>query len=482
MARSVPSAVALTLGLAVSAAVAGTMFAQRSLAASASPESAAAGLQAEPGRTESGNGERRGFRSGSLSISASEKTNPETIKVEKPPEIEEDSSNVREIAKSAVQPIRESKRELTLTSELPDSALAARIADPDEEYVPVWRPAFATQGFRGARLDAFAVSQDSSVLAIAERTGAALGPNGTRIILFNTSTWQVIRVFTVNRMLKKLAFIPGTDELAAVAFPQPALKQNFGILRLDLRTNAAASFDELPFDENTPPERIALLAARDGIFCSGFFGQKVFFLPRGVRVTDKTACSTFETAAPASALAITPDGKALAAVSQKAVEYFRIADMMKSNGAKRQSVTTLDLGFSPVDLHFLGGAQTDFIVCPAYAEDSPPVIIRSSAKESLDGRSAGFAVPMNGGQIGVAFKVMGRIDIVDPATLEVADSVILEQLRPATNGDVSFVFYHDPIRAFCVIDANGNGFAVGRKEGEKRWSKRIIWNGGAGKR
>ena len=138
-------------------------------------------------------------------------------------------------------------------------------------------------------------------------------------------------------------------------------------------------------------------------------------------------------------------------------------------------------GANPVDLHFLGGAQTDFILCPSYREDSPPVIMRSSARESLDGRSAGFAVPMeNGSQIGVAFKVKGRIDIIDPASLEAVDSVILEQ-RPETTGDVQFVFYLDSIHAFCAIDTSGNLFAVGKIEGSKRWTKRIIWNGG-GKR
>ena len=76
----------------------------------------------------------------------------------------------------------------------------------------------------------------------------------------------------------------------------------------------------------------------------------------------------------------------------------------------------------------------------------------------------------------------GRIDVITPATLEAVDSVILEQLRPATNGDTAFVFYHDAIHAFCVIDTNGNCFAVGKKEGEKRWQKRIIWNGGAAKK
>ena len=70
---------------------------------------------------------RNSIRTGSLSISASEKTNPVTIKEEKMPEIEVDSSNIREIAKSSVQPIRDSRRELTLTSKRADSSLAELI-------------------------------------------------------------------------------------------------------------------------------------------------------------------------------------------------------------------------------------------------------------------------------------------------------------------------------------------------------------------
>ena len=510
MTRSVSTALALTLGLAVSAAVVFTVFAQRNHAVSASgpaPDAPAATeavfTQAQPSAEEktslqapappkvqpqdksdewTDSGDDGGIRSGSLSITATPKTNPETVKVEKLPEIEVDSSNVRSIPKASVQPIRESKREIRLTSTLPGGSLAEKLTDAEAETVQTWRPAFASQGFRGARLDAFAVSQDGSVLAIAERTGTYNGPNGTRIVLVNTSDWQVIRIFTVERMLKRLAFVPETTTLAAVAFPQLALKQDFGLAVLGLATGKEQAFLPLPFpfNEKTAPEDIALLAMQDRIVCSGFFGSTVFCIHLPVTKDSEVPYHTFETVSPASALALTPDGKSVAAASLKSIEYF---DLNPSARYKRKSVTALDLGWKPVDIHFLNGAQTDFLLCPAYRDDTAPIFVRSAAKDSLDGRSAGFAVPMEqGSRIGVAFKVKGRIDIVDPATLEADDSVILEQLRPETTGDTAFVFYHDAIHAFCVIDTNGNCFAAGKREGEKRWAKRIIWNGGASKR
>ena len=492
MTRSASTALALTLTLSLAvAAAAVAVFAQgesRS-AAAASPASSrpAAPASAEPGSASS-DADRSSIRSGSLSITATEKTNPQTVKDGKIPEIEVDSSNVRQVQKSAITPIRESRRELKLTSTLPDSALAARITDKTAETVETWRPAFASQGFRGTRLDAFAVSDDGSVLAIAERTGSSAGPNGTRIILINTSNWQVIRTFTTDRMLKKIAFIPGQEALTAIAFPQPALKQNFGRLHFDLRTGKPGPFQQLPFPFNDPitPDKIALLAVPEAEFCSGFFGSKVFCIPYDPDESALVKYSTFETMAPALALSLTPDGKAIAAVSQKAIEYFHGAagpgGRMDYTVLSRKSFTTLDLGWTPVSLNFLGSAQTDFILCPAYREDSPPVVIRSSIKESLDGRSAGFTIPMeNNSRIGVAFKVKGRIDVINPATLEAVDSVVLEQLRPETSGDAAFVFYLDSIHAFCVIDNNGNCFAVGKIADAKRWSKRIIWNGGVKK-
>ena len=423
----------------------------------------------------------RSIRSGSLSISASEKTNPDTVKEDKIPEIEVDASNIRRIPKSSVQPIRESRRELKLTSNLPGSSLAERISEKGSDTVEVWRPAFSVQGTRGVRLDAFAVSTDGTVLAIAERTGTAAGPNGTRIVLIGTSDWQVIRTFTTDRLVKKLAFAPNRDILTAIAFPQTMLKQDFGVVHFDLKTGSQGSFEKLPFpfNETISPDRIALLAAPDAVFCSGFFGAKVFRVPYEIDGSASVNYSAFDTVAPSSALSLTPDGRSIAAASQKAIEYFSLG---KTGDARRQSFTSLELGWAPVALHFLGSAQTDFILCPAFREDSPPVIMRSSIKESLDGRSAGFAIPMeNGARIGVAFKVKGRIDVLDPATLEAVDSVILEQLRPETTGDALFIFYLDPIRAFCVIDTNGNCFATGKIADAKRWSKRIIWNGG-GKR
>ena len=516
MTRSVSTALALTLGLAVSAAVVFTVFAQRNHAVSASgpaPDAPAASgvvspqtkqlseegqsvskapappqvqpeAQPRPQKTESSasDDEEGGFRSGSLSITATPKTNPETVKEEKLPEIEVDSSNVRSLPKSSVQPIRESKRELKLTSALPDGSLAEKLTDDSSETVQTWRPAFASQGFRGARLDAFAVSPDGSVLAIAERTGTYNGPNGTRIVLFNTSSWQVIRVFTVGRLLQKLAFVPGSTTLASFAFPQFALKQEFGLAILDLAAGKEQDFLPLsfPFNAKLASEDVALLVTQDYAFCSGFFGSTVFCIPLPLKKDAAVPFYTIETVSPASAMAVTPDGKNFATASLKAIEYFEINPASRF---RRKSNTALDLGWKPVDIHFLGGAQTDFILCPAYRDDTAPIFVRSSAKDSLDGRSAGFAVPMEqGSRIGVAFKVKGRIDIVDPATLEADDRVILEQLRPETTGDTAFVFYHEAIHAFCVIDTNGNCFAAGKRDGEKRWAKRIIWNGGASKR
>jgi hypothetical protein len=486
MTRSVSTAIVLTLGLAVSAAVFGTVFAQRNQNASPASPVVSAPAESSPQVRQKPAGEqekeRDSIRAGSLSISATPQTNPATVKENKIPEIEVDSSNVRTVPKDSVQPIRESKRELAVTSDLPAGSLAEKITDTEAKTVSVWRPAFASQGFRGARLDAFAVSQDGTVLAIAERTGTFNGPNGTRIILFNTSNWQAIRVFTTERMLKKIAFIPGGTTMAAVAFPQLSRKQEFGLAAFDLATGEEQAFLQLPFPFNEAPypEDIALAVTPEYAFCSGFFKTTVFCIPLPIDTNAAVPYHTFETVAPASALAVTPDGKSLAAASLSAIEYFDINPAAKF---RRKSITTLDLGWNPVDLHFLNGAQTEFILCPAYRHDSPPIFIRSASKDSLDGRSAGFAVPMEQGtQIGVAFKVKGRIDVVDPATLEAVDSVILEQLRPATNGDTAFVFYLDSIHAFCVVDTNGNCFAAGRRPGEKRWSKRIIWNGGAAKK
>jgi len=481
MKRSI-SKLALTPGAAIVIIVAiiGAVFAQMNHSVSASAPTA---IEADQTGTAAPDAqERNSFREGSLSISATPKTNPETVKEDKLPEIEVDFSNVRPVPKASVQPIRESKRELKLTSTLPSDSLAEKLTDAKAETVSVWRPAYASQGFRGARLDAFAVSQDGSVLAIAERTGTALGPNGTRIVLFNTSNWQVIRTFTTERMLKKLTFLPGTQTLAAIAFPQLVLKQEFGLAVLDLATGKEQTFLPLsfPFNAKIAPEDIALLAMQDRIICSGFFGSTVFCIHLPVGKDPEVPFHTFETVSPVSALAISPDGKSLAAASLKAIEYF---DLNPVANYRRRSITTLDLGWKPVDIHFLNGAQTDFLLCPAFRDDSPPLFVRSSVKDSLDGRSAGFAIPMEqGSQLGVAFKVKGRIDIIDPATMDAADSVILEQLRPATTGDTAFVFYHDAIHAFCVIDTNGNCFAVGKNQGEKRWQKRIIWNGGATKK
>ena len=428
-----------------------------------------------------GGKDRQSLRSGSLGISSENLT----VKEESLPVIVLDASNVRTIPRSEKQPIRNGKRELALTSTVPDDSLAARLTD-DSDTLQIWRPAFGTQGFRGIRLDAFAVSPDDSVLAIAERTGISTGPNGTRVILMNTHTWDVLRIFTTDLSLRKLAFIPDTDALAAVAFPQPEIKQTLKLVEFDLTKPACPLIDAIPLNvsDKEPPvaEKVALLANGSTVFCSGYNGTKALLAELPANAEGETAhILEFNTRAPATAMAVTPDGHRIAMASQKDIEYLAVS---RKDGqlSLSSTFTTLDLGWSPVDLKFLAGAQTDFIVCPTFDEDSPPVVVRSSTKDSLDGRSAGFAVSIDGGKrIGVAFKVKGRIDIVNPATIDVEDSVILDQMRPQTNGTAVFMHYLSPIRSFFILDSYGNAFAVGMKEGDKHWSKRIIWNG-AGKR
>ena len=63
----------------------------------------------------------------------------------------------------------------------------------------------------------------------------------------------------------------------------------------------------------------------------------------------------------------------------------------------------------------------------------------------------------------------------------------LEWWRVQPEPGAAFDFSHydaviaDAEASVYVLDTVGNAFAVGQKEGDKRWSKRLIWNG-AGKR
>ena len=434
-----------------------------------------------------GGRERDSVRSGSLSISATKKTNPVTVKEESLPVISLDSSNVREVSRAAKQRITDGRRELPLTSPVPAKSLAELLTDPNAKTALIWRPAFATQGFRGARLDAFAVSQDKSVLAIAERTGIATGPNGTRIILVNTHNWEILRIFTTDYRLARIAFAQDVGILAAITIPQPELKKDLMFLGFkidypDCNLVIQEKLDQ-PEDATFQPENIALCALGTDFFCSGFNGSTVrdIHLPPPTTSRENYTVLEFETKGQVSAMDVAPDGSSIGLVSRQAIELFSVKDTDGLPDLSPHGPRKLELGWQPSDLKFLSGGTGTYIVCPSPADDSAPVLYRTSAKDVLEGRSAGYAIPFDGGsRVGVMYKVKGRIDIVNSETVEVEDSLILDQMKPQTNGTPLFVFYHDAINAFCVIDTLGNAFAVAKRTGEKRWTKRIIWNG-AGK-
>ncbi len=111
-----------------------------------------------------------------------------------------------------------------MLSQLPENSLAAQIAD--QKHTISWRPQWHG-GIQGVRLGGFALSKDSSVLALIETVGEISGPFSSRIIFLSTIDWSVLRILEFDRVhFKQLCFLEKCHEvLAATMLHQPVLEQ-----------------------------------------------------------------------------------------------------------------------------------------------------------------------------------------------------------------------------------------------------------------
>ena len=126
-------------------------------------------------------------------------------------------------------------------SGVPRGSSAGRLAVNDMSFS--WKPSqISTKATGGADLISASLSDDETVLLIAERIGGTNKPNSTRLVLLNVRNNKIIRgMLLKERRLSNAAFIPGSDKVLAVQQAQTEFGMQDVLLVIDLKRNKITS-------------------------------------------------------------------------------------------------------------------------------------------------------------------------------------------------------------------------------------------------
>lgn len=391
------------------------------------------------------------------------------LKQEKLPEIKVDASNVRKIERSGVpsRPLEIGMKKSTrrapipIYSEEPADSLAA-LFKPDPEFLTVWTPARAETGAEGVRVTALELSPDASLVVFAEKTGDVSGPNGTRLVFLNTHTWEIARIFEIDRVARMLRFFPRSKYLAVFCEKQDQLKQKSGVAVYDLATGREREFAPMDVDSIASvladADRTLYLTRRDKPGIEAYLGNRIASSKRIIDTRRKGA-----------ALAVTPEGL-LAAADRDGIDFIKKSDDQLRNEK------SFSAGFHPGELRFLG-SESDWIVSPDSSERRPSVICRGGIKLPLDDVGMGYALVSGDGKSIVAPKlVKSQIDILDAVTGKVADTVRPLELRPRSTGRPLRIFQLEFIRSLLVFDERGMLYLLHHPADAKKWVKTVVWD------
>lgn len=382
------------------------------------------------------------------------------------PEIRDDRRNVQITRKEDAVNDPKSKTSgrassWSATTPVPPRSLAAKLLDPRSGIVLHWSPRERVGLLRGVRIPAAALSPDQSVLALVETTGGDEPPNGSRIVLINTHTWEILKLIEIPRLTEKIVFAWTEPAVFVLCKPQPELKQSGGLARILLDS-------DVPEDSFIPTGSVVfsdLLCDRvDRVYLSDAAKPRVLVFRPG-----STYPRTVEVLSPGSALALSPDGRrwAAAGISGK-IEIFKTGD------CSPLSTEAIPQDFPIRQLLFLDNAN-NFLCAPDPLKNRAAFAVRVGRIREFEGFSAGaLTVSTDGNTILHRKQASGEIEFLDSRSFRKLASAVPERISPRTHGVPREVYLLEAGELTAVLDDAGNLYVLHRPEKETKFQKKII--------
>ncbi len=346
---------------------------------------------------------------------------------------------------------------------LPPDSLAAEITGAKSPMGIQWTPLRIAGTVQGVRLPDVQLSLDQSLFAIVETTGKVEGPWGSRIILMNSHNWNIIRILTTERVITRLCFINGTQQIAALCNAQPVMKQNAGLAVFHLKSGKETAFRQLPDAVSG-----SMISDYNGhIYIAHREKKQVWRFEKDITQFPKT----IRTNDVNPVIALSPNGKFFAVSSSSGkITLHKVSDMRPITSIKAPE----NYPFSQII--FIDNDKQLF--CAANPlQNSSAVVLRNRQFFELNGNNAGFnAITGDGKYLIHCKKVRGEIEVINTETLVKESAVIPETVSPQTRGgDPAFVFHLEASGTIAVLDTKGNFYLLYLPKNGRKYQKETVF-------
>lgn len=375
------------------------------------------------------------------------------------PEVKDNSKNIEFDEKDEEDGSAADEKTKSVKLETPKDSLAGRTIPGNVKIK--WSPQWIYQGVGGVNLPDVALSEDQSVLAIMETIGEPKGPNGTRIILFDTYSWEILRLHEFKDCkFSMMRFIGSGDTLAVWEEKQQDLKKPFAIVIV--KTD----------DGKIIASTNALKKPVSGIAVAG---DSLFVKPTGDGPEDVQVFNISDlNSAPSSAksrnaggvFAVSNDRSTVVLAGEAYVEIF------DAEGNPRDSIR-LDAGkdYQVSSATFAG--RND---CVAIVSNLKPSYLIKGGKAKMISEISGRAVICSDKNdcIIAGSPKNDRVVFYGLPELNEKDAITPSSALPRTTGQAVMIAFLKHHGRYAVLDTSGN-LCLYLKSG-KRWKKQLIFS------
>jgi hypothetical protein len=374
----------------------------------------------------------------------------------KKPEVTDDSSNIIKEKKDPSGKDTFAESEITLKT--PTECLAGKLPPSNEKIL--WTPKWFFEGTGGVRLPAFSLSQDKSVLAVIETTGTHAGPNGSRVILFNTYNWQILRIheFPENK-ITKLCFINERNRMVLWSEKQTSIKKPYELIVTGIdKGGIKASSHEIK------SEITDIISFDDHILV-----KSLIDVPESIYSFDADDISKpakrLSTSNSGGVFALSPDKTQFAFVGNKNIEIF------ESAGLALIKKTEIDVNYTPENAIFAG--RNDWFAISAY--NKPAFFFKDALKKQFC-EISGHTLNYNSADKVIFMEkyLNNQFSFFEVPDLTEVANFIPTSIDPKTKGYALFTDYLEHQNKYLMIDSYGNLFLYAKYLKSKKWKKKII--------
>ncbi len=332
------------------------------------------------------------------------------------------------------------------------------------EWTPSPDPGRSTGG---ARLCDAVLAPDESAIAMLERVGAGEGPFGSRVVFLNLFNGRIANVLTAaDRKFSRIAVLPGSTRVLALQEPQPVLSQGPRLVLLSTRYP-----DEITESEELPEPASDWAVNGDRAFVK-LGDSETLLIYRTDRLT--AAPQKCKMREPGGLLLLTADGRILVNVSERMIEYRKI----EGSEIAPWKVLKLPDDFK-ADFGTMVGDDGDSLVVGQ--SGGRAYFVHGGTIREITARSGRGAV-WNDSQKVLVLNLdkndsIGLVYL--PSQLAVTQSSPAGKLRPATLGEVSWIFCASgSTLPVWVVDHRANVYRMNPTG--RRWNKEILYRADAG--